>query len=224
MNRKEREQGKLWILAGGLALLAFTLWTILVVTIDVQGAGETGSPVGFATFNTWFHTLTGVHFALYRVTDWLGLVPVLVCLFFAGLGMAQLLCRKTLRRVDVDLLLLGLYYGLVILAYLLFEEYPVNYRPVFIDGRVEASYPSSTTLLVLAVMPTLILQANRRLNSRKAKTRIAVLTVFFTVLMVVGRLISGVHWCTDIVGAILLSTGFFCSYKGAMLRYCKPKQ
>lgn len=41
---------------------------------------------------------------------------------------------------------------------------PVNYRPVLIEGRLEASYPSSTTLLVVSVMPTLMFQAYRRVG------------------------------------------------------------
>jgi undecaprenyl-diphosphatase len=35
--------------------------------------------------------------------------------------------------------------------------------------------------------------------------------------MVAGRLISGVHWLTDIIGAILLSVGSFYIYKGIVL-------
>mgnify|MGYP004525206693 FL=1 len=206
---------------GILLLTAFAVWTFLIQTVDVQQIGPRQSAVGFATVNGWFHRLTNVHWMLYTLTDWLGLVPIVVCLLFACVGLAQLVQRRSLLKVDLDILLLGVYYVLVIFAYLLFEMIPLNYRPVLIEGILEASYPSSTTLLVLSVMPTLYFQAKRRLKNSALRHCIKVLTVLFSVFMVVGRLLSGVHWLTDIVGAILLSGGLFLLYKASVLRFCK---
>ena len=206
---------------GILLLTAFAVWTFLIQTVDVQQIGPRQSAVGFATVNGWFHRLTNVHWMLYTLTDWLGLVPIVVCLLFACVGLAQLVQRRSLLKVDLDLLLLGVYYVLVIFAYLLFEMIPLNYRPVLIEGILEASYPSSTTLLVLSVMPTLHFQAERRLKNSALRHCIKVLTVLFSVFMVVGRLLSGVHWLTDIVGAIFLSGGLFLLYKASVLRFCK---
>ncbi len=206
-NRKNH----LWT---GLGLLsAFAIWTVLIRCVDVQAAGPMGTRVGFAAFNVWFHRLTGVHTALYTVTDWLGLVPIGVCLGFGALGLAQLVRRRSLRRVDPDILLLGGYYILVILGYLFFEAVPVNYRPILIEGRLEASYPSSTTLLVLSVMPTLGLQLSRRSKSAAVRGAVRLFAALFSAFMVTGRLISGVHWATDIVGATLLSFGLFFVYR-----------
>lgn len=204
-------------------LLLFGIFTAMLQTVDVQAAGETGREVGLATINACVHRFTGVHLQLYTVTDWLGLVPVGVCLLFGLLGMKQLLQRKSILKVDFDLILLGVYYVLVILAYLIFEQIPVNYRPVFIEGRLEASYPSSTTLLVLSVMPTLVFQTERRMKNADIKKGIRFLTGAFSAFMVMGRLLAGVHWVTDIIGAAIFSRGLFCLYKAAVLRYCKKK-
>lgn len=206
---------------GILLLTAFAVWTFLIQTVDVQQIGPRQSAVGFATGNGWFHRLTNVHWILYTLTDWLGLVPIVVCLLFACVGLAQLVQRRSFLKVDLDILLLGVYYVLVIFAYLLFEMVPLNYRPVLIEGILEASYPSSTTLLVLSVMPALHFQAERRLKNSALRHCIKVLTVLFSVFMVVGRLLSGVHWLTDIVGAIFLSGGLFLLYKASVLRFCK---
>ena len=197
-------------------LALFVVWTWLVQFVDVRPVGPLGTDIGFAEVNVWFHELTGVHIRLYTATDWLGLVPVFVCLLFGAVGMVQLVKRKSLRKVDLDLILLGLYYLVVVLYYLVFEQFPVNYRPILIEGRVEASYPSSTTLLVLSVMPTLAFQIQRRWNRRKGKTLISLMAILFAVFMVFGRLISGVHWLTDIIGAVLLSAGLFCVYVSAV--------
>ena len=209
------------LLVGILLLVGFAVWTFLIQEVDVQPIGPNGSSVGFAALNGWFHQLTGVHWMLYTLTDWLGLVPIFVCLIFAGIGFVQLVQRKSLFKVDLDIIMLGAYYVLVILSYLLFEMVPINYRPVLIEGFLEASYPSSTTLLVLSVMPTLYFQAQRRLNPNALRQTILIFSVLFSAFMVTGRLVSGVHWLTDIVGAVLLSSGIFLIYKASVDFLCK---
>lgn len=209
------------LLAGILLLVGFAVWSFLIQEVDVQPIGPNGSSVGFAALNGWFHQLTGVHWMLYTLTDWLGLVPICVCLIFAGAGFVQLVQRKSLFKVDLDIIMLGAYYVLVIFGYLLFEMMPINYRPVLIEGFLEASYPSSTTLLVLSVMPTLYFQAQRRLNPNALRQTICIFSVLFSAFMVIGRLVSGVHWLTDIVGAVLLSSGIFLIYKASVNFLCK---
>ena len=209
MNRSRRKG----FIRSGILLLAFVLWTILIQTVDVQPVGVNGTKVGFAAVNTWFHRLTGVHMSVYTVTDWLGLVPIAVCIGFGVLGLMQWIRRKSICKVDRDILLLGGYYILVILGYLIFEMIPINYRPILIDGAMEASYPSSTTLLVLSVMPTLLFQVNRRAKSQTIRRITAVFVVLFSAFMVIGRLTAGVHWLTDIVGSVLLSAGLYLLYR-----------
>ena len=204
------------VLAGILLLVGFAVWTFLIQAVDVQPIGPNGSSVGFAALNGWFHQLTGVHWMLYTLTDWLGLVPICVCLIFAGAGFVQFVQRRSLFKVDLDMIMLGAYYVLVIFGYLLFEMVPINYRPVRIEGFLEASYPSSTTLLVLSVMPTLYFQAQRRLAQNALRQTICIFSVLFSAFMVIGRLVSGVHWLTDIVGAVLLSSGIFLIYKASV--------
>lgn len=216
-----KQRRKRCLRIGMWLLLLFAVWTLLIKTVDVQIAGQTKKAVGFATLNLRFHELTGVNMTLYTITDWLGLVPVFVCLGFGMFGLVQLIQRRSLRKVDPDIILLGIYYTVVIAAYLLFEMIPINYRPIFIDGRLEASYPSSTTLLVLSVMPTLWFQLDRRLKMENVRRGIGILTILFSCGMVLGRLLSGVHWITDIVGAALLSSGLFCLYRASVELACK---
>ena len=197
-------------------LAAFVLWTILIMRVDVQPVGQNGTDIGFATFNVWFHQLTGVHMSIYTITDWLGLVPIVICLCFGVLGLVQLVKRRSLLKVDADIALLGIYYILVIFGYLFFEMVPINYRPILINGAMEASYPSSTTLLVLSVMPTLKFQIDRRAESSAVRMATTIFVIAFSAFMVIGRLIAGVHWATDIVGSVLLSGGLFLLYVEAV--------
>jgi len=204
---------KKWKFCIALDLLAtFALWTIAIQWIDVQPIGPRGSAVGFATLNGFVHNLTGTHMTLYVITDWLGLVPVAFGFGFAALGLAQWIKRKSMLKVDGSILILGGFYVITLAAYLFFESYVVNYRPVLIEGYLEASYPSSTTLLVLCVMPTAMIQLRGRIKNRVLRKGVTLAIAAFIVFMVVGRLISGVHWLTDIIGGILLSAGLVMTY------------
>ena len=195
-----------------ILLGAFVVWTAAVQLVDVQPIGPQGSTVGFATVNSWVHNLTGVHMSLYTVTDWLGLVPIAFAIGFALLGLIQWVKRKHLRQVDFSILVLGGFYLLVMAAYVLFEVFVINYRPVLINGCLEASYPSSTTMLVLCVMPTTLMQLNARIKSQTLKRWGGFGITSFILFMVIGRLLSGVHWFTDIIGGALLSAGLVMLY------------
>ena len=194
-------------------LTAFVLWTVAICFVDVRAIGPQGSSVGFAGINGYVHNLTGVHFSLYNITDWLGLVPILVCMGFGILGLTQWIRRKSICKVDHDILILGGFYIITIAAYLLFESVVINYRPVLIGGILEASYPSSTTMLVMCVMPTAIMQLKSRIKNKAVCNIASVTIIAFIAFMVIGRLISGVHWFTDIVGGALLSTGLVLMYR-----------
>ena len=205
MKRKQ-----LWVAVTLLA--AFALWTVLVSVVDVRPIGPDGSSVGFATLNRFIYGLTGVNWFLYSITDWMGLVPIAMALGFAILGLVQLMTRKSLWRVDRSILALGLLYIVVMTAYVFFETVVINYRPVLINGYLEASYPSSTTLLVLCVMPTAAMQFKARIQNTMLRRCVVITMVAFIAFMVIGRLLSGVHWITDIIGGALLSAGLVTVY------------
>ena len=193
-------------------LISFAIWTIAVSFVDVQPIGPNGSSVGFSTINEFFHNLTGVNFDLYIITDWLGLVPVFICMAFAIVGLVQLISRKSLFKVDFSILTLGVFYIVTIAVYLFFEYFVVNYRPVLINGYLEASYPSSTTMLVMCVMPTALMQFNNRIKNKIFNKSVNIIIVGFIIFMVIGRLISGVHWISDIIGGALFSAGLVMMY------------
>ena len=197
-------------------LLAFLLWTAAIQFVDVQAIGPQKSSVGFATINRFVHNLTGVHMSLYTITDWLGLVPLMFVMGFGTFGLIQWIQRKHLLKVDYSILALGGFYIVVMAVYVLFEMLAVNYRPVLIDGILEASYPSSTTMLVMCVMPTTIMQFNVRIKNNVLKRFVASAMIAFVVFMVIGRFVSGVHWFSDMIGGALLSAGLVLMYRAVI--------
>jgi len=197
----------------GLGLLAlFIIWTVALGFVDVGEIGPQGSSVGFATLNKMILGITGVHMSLYTITDWLGLVPICFIIGFGILGLCEWIKRKNLFKVDYNIITLGGFYIVVMVAYIFFEMFVVNYRPVLINGILEASYPSSTTMLVACVMPTAIMQFNSRIKNNRFKKCVNILIAAFIAFMVIGRLVSGVHWFSDIIGSALLSSGLVMIY------------
>lgn len=194
-------------------LMAFVLLTVLLRLVDVQPIGPNGSSVGFATVNQIVHNFTGINWYFYYITDLLSIIPIFIVIGFAVFGLFQWINRKDIRKVDCDILLLGGFYIVVAAVYLLFETIVVNYRPVLVDGLLEPSYPSSTTILVLCVMSTALIQIDFRFGKSVLKKILLFTIVLFVFIMVTFRLISGVHWFTDIVAGALLSIGLVLLYK-----------
>ncbi len=207
-----KKENKKSFLIAVFFLTVFILWTVLIRFIDVKAIGPQNSSIGFSTLNAFFHKLTGVNMMLYTITDWLGLVPIAVCLGFGVLGLSEWIKHKNILKVDFSILILGLFYIVTIAAYLFFEDVVINYRPVLINGYLEASYPSSTTMLVMCVMATAMMQFNTRIKNEILRKIVLIIITAFIAFMVVCRLISGVHWLTDIIGGALLSTGLVMMY------------
>ena len=213
-----KRTGKKRIFVGAGFLAAFVLWTVLVSLVDIRAIGPNGSSVGFATLNGYVHERTGVNFPLYTITDWLGLVPIGVAFGFAILGLVQWIKRKSLLKVDRSLLVLGGFYIVVLAAYIFFEIVVINYRPVLLGGYLEASYPSSTTMLVMCVMPAAMIQLHARIENDVFRRCVMISIAVFIVFMVIGRLVSGVHWLSDIIGGALISAGLVMIYASVSVR------
>lgn len=220
-----------WILALVLCL-CFIGWTAAVAFVDVQTIGPEGSQVGLAAMNAWARKVTGVdaaeggmHPFWYQLTNALGYVSLLVALLFALLGLCQLVRRRGLGRMDRELLMLGLFYVLLLGCYVLFEKVIVNYRPVMItaaDG-LEASYPSSHTMLACFIFATAMMQLPRLVKSPALRGLGKLVCAAIIAVAVVGRLLSGVHWLSDIIGGVLLSAALVALYAAATQSAYKPR-
>ena len=64
----------------------------------------------------------------------------------------------------------------------------------------------------MCVMPTAAMQLNVRIKNTVFRRCAVITIVAFTAFMVIGRLISGVHWISDIIGGALLSAGLVIIY------------
>ncbi len=196
-----------------LYLAAFILFTLLIKFVDVRQIGPKATSVGFGLINGFFHNLLGFKERMYTVSKLLGYLALLPVAFFAYIGAVQLMQRKDLMKVDRDILILGGFYIVVFILYILFDHIPINYRPVLLDGEIEPSYPSSHTLLAICVMMTTYMELQWRLKQSSLKKGLMIGCLVLMVLVVLTRFISGVHWFTDIIGSILLSMSLVSAFE-----------
>ena len=204
------------IAATVILFVCFILFTIAVCKVDVAAIGPQGSSVGFAKLNGAIAKLFPFNNTFYKLTNYLGYFALLICVFFAAMGVLEFLNKKSLRKVDPKLIILGVFYVAVILFYVMFIKVVVNYRPVLEDGALESSYPSSHTMLAICVFLSTAIQISLGKGSEGFKKAIKVVMALLTIIMVVGRVVSGVHWITDIIGGIILSAALLCMYNAAL--------
>ncbi len=199
-----------------LILLAVTVvFSVLVIAVDKAPIGPHSTVVGFSHLNGALAKLIGTHMALYKITNILGYLAILVCLWFGFMGAMQLYNGKSLKKVDPNIIALGVLYVITIALYVIFEKVEINYRPIVMPGETlpEASFPSSHTMLALVVFGSAPSVLKRYIKDRNLMKAFTIGFYALAVITVVGRLLSGVHWFTDIIAGALISAtllaGFF---------------
>ena len=196
--------------------LLTVLLIVLIRFVDVAPIGPEGTRVGLSHFNRFVFDLFGVRFLWYTITDWLGVAAILTAFFFAAVGLVQLIKRRSLRKVDREILLLGTLYLAVIGLYVLFERVVVNCRPIVMPGGThpEASFPSSHTMIVCVIMGSAAMLTGRYIRNKTLRTALHAVCAAVIGITVIGRLLAGVHWTTDILGGIGISVTLLSLYSG----------
>ena len=187
----------------------------LVRLVDVAPIGAQGTSIGLSHLNQFIFDLFGVNMLWYHITDWLGIAAILTAFVFAVSGFVQLVKRRSLLKVDREILSLGGLYIIVIGLYLLFENVIINYRPIIMPDSThpEASFPSSHTMLVCVIMGSAAMLINRYIKNETLCRVLRVICFVIIGITVIGRLIAGVHWFTDILGGIMISVTLLSLYK-----------
>ena len=202
--------------AVGCAL--FILLIVLLKTVDVDAVGPAGTEVGLSHLNAGFHNVFGVHMFLYQATNLLGFWAILCGLVFGGIGAIQLGQRRSLAKVDIKLRALGVLYIVTGLLYLLFEKVVINCRPVLMEGETvpEASFPSSHTVLAVVIFGSIAMIVQDYLDDKRLVGMLQNICLVLLIVAVLGRLFSGVHWFTDILGGLFLSFALLQAFSGAL--------
>lgn len=205
------EQNKRNVIISIILVLLAIFFTILVKVVDVKNIGPNESSVGFATINGAVASNIGVNENLYKMTNYLGLFLFVIVAVYAIMGLFQLIKRKSLFKVDNEIIYLAFLYIITMALYLFFEKVIINYRPILVEGLLEASYPSSHTMITICICGSAII-LNKIIFNNKLSKILNVLILILAILIIVCRILSGYHWFTDILGGVLISSALLMCY------------
>ncbi|SFC92863.1 phosphatase PAP2 family protein [Butyrivibrio sp. YAB3001] len=209
-------------LFGGLFFALFLVLIILVKAADVAAVGPNDTSIGLSHINVAVHEFFGINDAFYKLTEVFGILAILIAGFFAVFGGAQLIYRKRIDKMDKEILALGGLYTVVVVLYAFFEKVIINYRPVIEEsGEVEASFPSSHTMLICVIMGSFIMVLDKYIRNQTVKRIVSIAAKVVILLTVIGRLVCGVHWFTDILGGVLISMALLCVFGGVLKQFQK---
>lgn len=213
MNKKSKKN---FMIAGGL-LFVFILFTVAVMKVDVAAIGPKDSLVGLSKINDFMFKKLGTHPIWDMITEVLLVTAFLIVLLFGVIGIKQLIERKSLWKVDHGILLLAVFYVFLAAFYELFEVAVVNYRPILEDGELAASFPSSHTMLICSIVGSAMVLFDRMLTNKVVRNAVEIIGGIILILAVMGRLLAGVHWFTDILGGVLLSAALVMFYDASVV-------
>lgn len=190
----------------------------LVKFADVAAIGPEGTKIGLSALNRSIHNKIGLHMSFFTVTEWLGYLAIGVALVFAIIGFCQMIKRKSLLKVDGEIITLGALYIFLAAIYVFFEKVIINYRPVIMpeDLHVEASFPSSHTMLSFVIFGAAAIVIDKYVKSEKLSRALKCLFCLLIAATVILRFLSGVHWFTDIVAGALISLCLLYLFSGAL--------
>lgn len=217
------KENKKYFITAGVMFVLFIIFTILVSLVDVQAIGPQNSEVGFATINGKIASSIQYNESIYKLSEVLGYFAILTVGIFGLFGVMQLFIKKGFTKVDKDLYILAAMYAGVLVCYVIFEKVIINYRPVILEEGLEASYPSSHTMMSVAFMLAAIQQFSMRLKDSIVKKIILVACFVIGAAIIVTRFLAGVHWLTDIIGGVLLASAWFMLYYSIIRTIYKDK-
>ena len=192
-------------------LIVAIVFTILVAKVDVKPVGpinpETRIPseVGFSTINSAIAQKIPFNSTFYKISQYVGYLAFAFVAFYAFIGLLELIKKKNIKEINKVIIALGIFYVCVAIVYALFEVLTINYRPIVLENELEASYPSSHTMLAICVCGSSLLVSNALIGNIKAKKILNIAACAIMLIVIVSRFLSGVHWFTDIIGGIIIS-------------------
>lgn len=141
---------------------------------------------------------------------------------FAILGIYQWATRKSIKKVDREILWMPLPIILMAIVYFIFEFFPVATRP---NGSGESSFPSTHVMVVTTIFFMVTIIIPKYVKSTVAQIVLELIMVVLISLTCTGRILSDMHSLGDVIGAIffafVFSEIYYLAYKKGKKKHAK---
>ena len=145
-----------------------------------------------------------------KITNIILITSLVVLGIFVILGLCQWISRKSLKKVDKELLWFSLPLALMAITYVVFDKFLIlNTRP---DGSGETSFPSTHVMVATTIFLLTAIILPKYIKSKVACAVLYLFMLAFIVLISVGRVLANKHWTSDVLGAIGFSFIFVAIY------------
>ena len=152
------------------------------------------------------------------ITNIILISALITVAFFAALGLYQWVTRKSLKKVDPEILWMPLPLLLMTIVYFIFIFFPVATRP---DGSGESSFPSTHVMVVTTIYFMITIIIPKYIKSTAIQIALEFIIVIFISLTCTGRIMAGLHSLWDVIGGIIFAFIFSEIY---YLAYRKGKK
>ncbi|MBQ3436419.1 phosphatase PAP2 family protein [Candidatus Saccharibacteria bacterium] len=145
------------------------------------------------------------------ITNIILISSFVVLAVFAVLGLVQWISRKSLKKVDKQLLWMPLPLLLMAITYVVFDKFIIlNVRP---NGSGEPSFPSTHVMVVATIFFVVALALPKYIKSKTARIVLELFIAALIGLTCVGRVVSQMHWISDTIGALVFAFIFSEIYR-----------
>lgn len=129
---------------------------------------------------------------------------------FVFLGIYQLFACKSLLKVDRRLLWMIFPLLLMAITYIIFDKlFVLNVRP---NGSGETSFPSTHVMVVATIFMLIAINLPYYIKSKAICILLDLAMLALLVLVCVGRVLSEMHWLSDVLGGLAFALIFAFIY------------
>jgi len=189
----------------GLSFLFIFILTIILLNFDKAVIATNGYEVGMSHVNN----LVKYEYKSWadKISDVLFYLTFIVPLLAVALGIYQLVKEKSLKKVDLVIIIFGVFLILAIIVWLLFDHaIKINIRPTH---EIKGSFPSTHVFLTTFFVLTCHGYLCYKYDNKLIKYLSLIIAIVIIIIMTIFRVIAGVHYITDVFGGVVIGITFY---------------
>lgn len=141
-----------------------------------------------------------------KITDIILITAIAILGVFAILSLTEWVKRKSLKKVDKELLAMLPSLALMAITYFIFDKlFILNTRP---NGSGEPSFPSTHTMVTATIFLMTMFALPKYIKNKSLRIILDVVMAILIVLVSIGRVAANMHWVSDVVGGLIFSVLF----------------